>query len=178
MVIVGVLTVLLIAAILLLLGVVLTVIRLQVVIPALLRGQLSESELTVQFLEIVAVMLKAIFFYLIGVGSYSLFVAPLNLPISLGVETLNDLENRIVSIIIVILAVSFLEHFIAWQNSMELLQNGLALALVSAALVGFQFVTHFTKEKASTKENRAQQDAHDELFTDHRERNESRLRDQ
>jgi uncharacterized membrane protein YqhA len=176
-VILGVLTVLVISAVLLFLGIVMTVMRLWVVVPSTITGQMTASEVTVEFLEIVTVMLKAIFFYIIGVGSYSLFVAPLNLPIALGVETLNDLENKVVSIIIVIMAVSYLEHFIAWQNPMELLQNGVALALVSAGLIGFQFVSHYTKEKASASENRVQQNAHDELFQDHRERNEARLKE-
>ena len=44
----------------------------------------------------------------IGVGLYSLFIAPLNLTVSLGVETLSDLESKVLSVVVVIMAVTFL----------------------------------------------------------------------
>ena len=55
-------------------------------------------ELTVEFLEIVSLMLKAVVFYLIGVGLWSLFVAPLNITVSLGVRTLSDLEAKVAAL--------------------------------------------------------------------------------
>lgn len=59
-----------------------------------LGGEIGTTLLTVRFLEIVTVMLKAVFFYIIGVGLYSLFISPLNVTVALGVETLNDLETK------------------------------------------------------------------------------------
>lgn len=41
------------------------------------RGELNSTDLTVKFLEIVSVMLKAVVFYIIGVGLYSLFISTL-----------------------------------------------------------------------------------------------------
>ena len=110
------------------------------------HGDLASTQLTVEFLEIVSVMLKAVVFYLIGVGLYSLFVAPLNITVSLGVETLADLESKVVSVVVVILGVTFLEHFIRWQQPLETLEFGGAAALVVAALVLFQRYNHQAKE--------------------------------
>ena len=56
----------------------------------LLAGELGATRLTVEFLEIVSVMLKAVVFYIIGVGLYSLFVAPLNITVSLGVYVVSN----------------------------------------------------------------------------------------
>jgi uncharacterized membrane protein YqhA len=53
-------------------------------------NDVGSTEIVVRFLEIVTVMLKAVFFYLIGVGFYSLFIAPLNVTVALGVESLNE----------------------------------------------------------------------------------------
>ncbi|MDX1375860.1 MAG: YqhA family protein [Burkholderiales bacterium] len=100
------------------------------------------TALTLRFLEIVTVMLKAVFFYLIGVGFYSLFISPLNVTVALGVETLNDLETKIISVVVVIMAVSFLERFIDWQSREDVLWSAGALAMAVAALTVFQWQTH------------------------------------
>jgi len=72
-------------------------------------------------------MLEAVVFYLIGVGLYSVFISPMNVTVALGVETLNDLEERAISVIIAILTINFLEHFIQLK-SLATLEFGIAAA--------------------------------------------------
>lgn len=128
------------------------------------KGNFDTTSLTVEFLELVSVMLKAVVFYIIGVGLYSLFIAPLNLTISLGVETLNDLETKVVSVVVVILGVTFLEHFILWQQPLETLQFGAAMALVVGALVLFQHYNHRAKEDQKANNSDVQKRAQRDLF--------------
>ncbi|WP_264777454.1 YqhA family protein [Deinococcus aetherius] len=110
------------------------------------RGTFTEGigsqsgTLAVEFLEVVSTMLKAVVFYIIGVGLYSLFIRPLNLTSALGVESLSDLEQKVVSVVIVILGVTFLEHFIRWEDPQETLYFAGSLALAGGALVFFQRV--------------------------------------
>jgi uncharacterized membrane protein YqhA len=167
-VLVAVVAVLLVAIALFVLGAVLTVVAIWHAIQALLRGDLLATNLTVEFLEIVSVMLKAVIFYIIGVGFYSLFVAPLNLPVALGVETLNDLETKVVSVVVVIMAVTFLEHFILWERPDELLQFGITLAVVVVALVAFQVYSHWSKEEALRQHPESQREAQHQLFEEGR----------
>jgi len=127
-----------------------------------LSGELSGTDATIRFLAIVAIMLKAVFFYLIGVGLFSLFIAPLNLTVSLGVETLNDLETKLISVVIVIMAVAFLERFIQWVNPMEVLIGAGALALAVMALVFFKI--HTTREGQETRSRHDQDWARLEMF--------------
>lgn len=137
----------------------------------LLQGEeLGATRLTVEFLEIVSVMLKAVIFYIIGVGLYSLFVAPLNITISLGVETLNDLESKVVSVIVVILGVTFLEHFIRWEDPVATLQFGGAMALVVAPLVLFQHHSHKAKEEQKTHRPNEQARAEHSMFEEDQEK--------
>ena len=119
-VLLAVIAVLLVALSLFLLGTILAIIGIWEAWAALLDGRLEATDLTVEFLEIVSLMLKAVFFYLIGVGFYSLFIAPLNIATSLGVETLNDLETKVISVVVVILAVRFLEEFISGKQALEI----------------------------------------------------------
>lgn len=145
-VLLAVVAVLLVALSLFLLGTILAFRGIWEAWATLFHGRIEATDLTVEFLEIVSVMLKAVFFYLIGVGLYSLFIAPLNIATSLGVETLNDLETKVISVVVVILAVSFLEEFISGKQALEILQYGGALAVAVAALVLFQFYNHRAKE--------------------------------
>jgi uncharacterized membrane protein YqhA len=121
-------------------------------------GAVKSTDLTVRFLEIVTVMLKAVFFYLIGVGLFSLFISPLNLTVALGVETLNDLETKVISVVIVIMGVHFLEHFIQWQDPLATLQHAASLGIVVAALVFFKVFA--AREAIETKRHRAEAVAH------------------
>lgn len=138
---------------------------------ALSQGNTNGTELSIEILEIVTVMLKAVVFYLIGVGLYSLFIAPLNLTTALGLSTLTDLEIKIVSVIIVILGVTYLEHFIRWQEPVEILIYGVSLAIVVAALVFFQIHTHHAARADADKESHERAEAQHELFhEDHEQR--------
>jgi len=170
LVLVGVIAVLVIAAALFIFGAGLAVWSVWNAIQQTAQGQASTTDLTIQFLEIVSTMLKAVIFYLIGVGFYSLFIAPLNLPVALGVETLNDLESKVVSVVVVIMAITFLEHFIQWPQSSEILQFGAAFALVTVALVLFQFHLHRGKEDLLKGSPAVEERAHVELFSEGRER--------
>lgn len=163
-VLLAVISVLLVAVALFLLGVIQACTGIWSAITTVFSGHFETITLTIKFLEIVSTMLKAVVFYIIGVGLYSLFIAPLNLTVSLGVETLNDLEDKIVSVVIVILAVTFLEHFVRWDKPLETLEFGAALALVVGALVFFQRHSHHAKEVQQAKNSDVTARAKKELF--------------
>lgn len=153
-VVVAVLAVLLAAFSLFLLGAYLAAENVYSAWSGVIGGDVQSTDLTVRFLEIVTVMLKAVFFYLIGVGLFSLFIAPLNVTVALGVETLNDLETKVISVVIVIMGVHFLEHFIQWVDPMVTLQHAASLGIVVAALVFFKVFAH--REALDTKRHRPQ----------------------
>ncbi len=135
----------------------------------LMAGNLQHARLTLVFLEVVSIMLEAVVFYIVGVGLYSLFIAPMNVTVALGVETLNDLEERVISVIIAILAINFLEHFIEWQKPLATLEFGVALAVVVAALVAFQAFSHKATEDQKNHNSNAQARAQRELFNEDNE---------
>lgn len=138
---------------------------------AIASGGVDGSAITVEILEVVGMMLKAVVFYIVGVGLYSLFIAPLNLTAALGVESLNDLETKVVSVLIVIMSLTFLEHFLSWKDPQGTLQFGLALAAVVAALVFFQRYMHRAKEDQRANAPDVQARAQREMFHgDHEQR--------
>lgn len=127
-------------------------------------GKLHAADLTVEFLEIVTVMMKAVVFYLIGVGLYSLFITPLNVTVALGVRTLSDLEEKVINVIVVILSVTFLQHFIQWNNPLETMYYGAALAMVVIALMLFQHFRQKAREVQKSESPNVQAKAQKEMF--------------
>lgn len=166
----AVIAVLLVAFSLFLVGTVQAVVGVWQAWSAVLGGELQFTDITVSFLEIVSTMLKAVVFYLIGVGLYSLFIAPLNVAVSLGVETLHDLESKVVNVVVVIMAVTFLEHFIGWTEPLQTLQFGAALALAVGALVLFQMYSHRAKEAQKARDPDVQARAKQDMFEHDREK--------
>ncbi len=137
-----------------------------------LYGEAGSTEQIVESLSIIGVMLRAVVFYIIGVGLYSLFIAPLNLTTALGMESLSDLEVKVISVVIVILAIKFLQEFVKWNQQLEIAYFGGTLAVVVAALVLFQWnsrnAKEFSKEHAPDVAKRAQKEMF-EKDKEHRE---------
>lgn len=133
------------------------------------QGEAGSTDQIVSSLSIIGVMLRAVVFYLIGVGLFSLFIAPLNLTAALGIESLNDLETKVISVVIVILAISFLQHFVQWTNPAETAYFGFTLAVVVAALVLFQWNSHHAKEFSAKHLPNETKLAQKELFEDKKE---------
>lgn len=136
------------------------------------EGEAGSTKQIVESLSIIGVMLRAVVFYIIGVGLYSLFIAPLNLTTALGVESLSDLEVKVISVVVVILAVKFLQEFVKWGEPIEIAYFGGTMALVVLALVLFQWNSRrskeFSKEHAPDVAKRAQK----EMFEDSKEQRE------
>jgi uncharacterized membrane protein YqhA len=137
---VGILGVLLIAMALFLLAAGLAFVSVWDAVVGVVSGELSSTDLKVLFLRVVTLVLKAVAFYIIGTGLYTLFIGPLPFGAGVRVESLTDLELKLISVIVVILASTFLEQFAEGGDPLAILRLGGALALVVFALVAFQFV--------------------------------------
>ena len=95
-------------------------------------------------IELVDLFLLATVLYVIAVGLYELFIDDrLPLPTWLEIRTLDDLKDKLIGVVVVVMAVLFLGQLISWDGQRELLGYGAAVALVIAAL------TYFTGQKKS-----------------------------
>jgi uncharacterized membrane protein YqhA len=125
-------------------------------------------------LNIVSTMLEAVVFYLVGVGLYSLFISPLNVAVALGIESLTDLESKILSVIIVIMGSTFLQHFVRWKDPEGTLEFGGALAIVVVSLVSLQWLGHRVTEMQKSSSLKTQIRAQQEMFHELTEQHEVR----
>ena len=102
---------------------------------AINRGDLPH--LAVRLIELMDKFLIATGLYIFAVGLYDLFLGELNLPKWLDVHDLHDIKARISSILVLVMAIVFVEHLVEWEKPMETLALGAAIALVTMALLAF-----------------------------------------
>jgi uncharacterized membrane protein YqhA len=102
------------------------------------HGKLTLDEakhLSVEFIQLTDVFLLGTVLYIVSLGLYQLFIRPdLPLPDWLRVHDLEDLKGELVRVIVVLLGVSFLGNVVNWNGESTILELGVAVALVIAAL--------------------------------------------
>ena len=96
----------------------------------------------VQMIASLDSLLLAIVLYIFSVAIYELFFGKINVPDWLVIENLDGLKEKLASVIILILAVTFLEHLVEWKDAKETLMFGVSIAAVLIALV---FYMHHKK---------------------------------
>jgi uncharacterized membrane protein YqhA len=89
----------------------------------------------INLVEAVDLFLLGTAFYLIALGLYELFIdehAPV--PAWLEIHDLDDLKNKLLSVIVVVLGVQFLAQTLNWKGDFSLLTLGVSIAVVILSL--------------------------------------------
>lgn len=104
----------------------------------IMRGELAMKEVLVKFIELADIYLLAIVLYIIALGLYELFIDDrVPLPKWLEIHTLEDLKEKLVGVVVVVLAVLYLGKVIEGGDALSLLYLGAGIAAVTAALAYF-----------------------------------------
>jgi uncharacterized membrane protein YqhA len=107
---------------------------LRVVLQAFGAGVFDEKGaklLAVELVTIIDLFLLGTVLYIVAVGLYELFVDPgLPMPAWLRITTLDDLKERLLGVVVVLLAVTFLGSAVTWDGNTNILPFGLAIATV------------------------------------------------
>ena len=99
----------------------------------------ASKTMAVAIIEIIDLFLVGTVSYIAAIGLYKLFIAQedVELPVRLKIRNLQDLENKIIGVIIAALAVAFLGQAAGPYDPNALLGYGGGIALVIAALAFF-----------------------------------------
>lgn len=101
-------------------------------------GPKGAKGLILAFIELTDLFLLATVLYVIAIGLFELFVDDrLDLPNWLEIHDLNDLKEKLIGVIIVVMGVLFLGQVVTWDGQRDLLGYGVGIALVIAALTWF-----------------------------------------
>jgi uncharacterized membrane protein YqhA len=104
--------------------------------------------LTVNEIFLADVSLIATALFLVAVGLYELFISKINFPVGVQVASLDDLKDKLLGVIVVALAVTFLAQITTWDGKTDLLSYGVSIALVVLALGVFSY---FRRDKTHDK---------------------------
>lgn len=119
---------------------------------ALFDGSVSEKETLVDFITLADLFLLSTVLYIIALGLYQLFIDDtLPLPHWLVVTDLDDLKEKLTSVVIVVLAVFFLGSVVKAVEPMNIMWEGLGIAAVVGGLSLFLIAfrgSHRTDGKA------------------------------
>jgi uncharacterized membrane protein YqhA len=98
----------------------------------------GSKALLLSIIELVDLFLLATALYVISAGLFELFIDDaLPLPSWLEIHDLDDLKDKLIKVVIVVLGVLFLGQVITWDGTRDLLGFGAAVSLVIAALTYF-----------------------------------------
>jgi len=99
----------------------------------------ADSSITIELIEIIDIFLISTTILIFAASLYELFIGKLDLPEWMLAHNLYELKNKLSSMIVLVMAVKFLQKLIDIKDGTELLQRGIAVAVVSAALIAFGY---------------------------------------
>jgi uncharacterized membrane protein YqhA len=98
------------------------------------------DQLKVTLIDTVDTFMVATVLMVIAFGLYQLFVNPrVDLPSVLQTRSFGELEKRLASMVIVVLAVSFLSEAVNWNGDANLLGFGVAIGVVMLGVSAFLY---------------------------------------
>lgn len=101
-------------------------------------GHVDMQDMLVEYIEYADFFLLAVVLYIMSVGLYSLFIDDeVDLPSWLQIRNLDDLKEKLVGVIVVVMGVYFLGRLIHGANSADLLMTGIGIGAVVFSLAYF-----------------------------------------
>lgn len=99
------------------------------------------------FIELFDLFLLGTVMLIMALSLYTLFIdADLKIPSRLQIHTFEDLKVNLMTVIIAVMAVTFLGQVMSWDGKSDLLSVGVAVALVIAALNVFVWIAKSSKK--------------------------------
>jgi uncharacterized membrane protein YqhA len=95
----------------------------------------QDPQIAIYLIELVEAFLIAAALLIFAASLYELFVGDLALPEWMVAHDLHELEVKLSSMVILIMAIKFLEHVEEWKDPQSALLWGVAIAVVSATLI-------------------------------------------
>lgn len=102
------------------------------------KGELTMQDMLVEYIEYADFFLLSIVLYIMSIGLYSLFIDDeIEMPSWLEIHTLDDLKEKLVSVIVVVMGVFFLGRLIHGADSLDLLCMGAGIGAVVLSMAYF-----------------------------------------
>lgn len=117
--------------------------------------------LAVEFIELIDLFLLGTVLYIVALGLYELFIDDrLPMPRWLLIRDLDDLKDKLLGVVIVLLGVTFLGKVVTWNGDRSIIYFGVAIAAVIASLGGFVAISRKGHGEDSSTENGLSEETH------------------
>jgi uncharacterized membrane protein YqhA len=116
----------------------------------------GSKHLAIESIEAIDLFLLATVLYIIALGLYELFVQSLPMPSWLEITSLDDLKSKLIGVVIVMLAVTFLGEVVSWDGTTNILALGFAVGIVLFALAFYLNVGFQSRHETTLTENKQQ----------------------
>jgi uncharacterized membrane protein YqhA len=102
------------------------------------EGDIGKAEAMIEFIQLADAFLLATVLYVMALGLYELFIDDrIPVPKWLQIHTLDDLKSKLVSVVVVVMAVLFLGAVISTETAIDLMYRGVGIGAIIAALAYF-----------------------------------------
>jgi len=101
----------------------------------------TQTEGLYDLIAVMDIFLIATALYIFAVGLYALFIGKVDLPQWFECGSLHDLKVALSRVIILVMAVTFLEHLVDWKNASETLMFAAAIAIIMLSLIAYGRLT-------------------------------------
>lgn len=109
-------------------------------ISALVASYGKDPLAAIALIELMDTFLIATALFIFSVGLYELFIGDLDLPDWLEIHNLHDLKAKLGSVVVLVMAVTFLKHLVEWKDPLGTMYFAIAVGVVAASLIAF---SHF-----------------------------------
>lgn len=113
-------------------------------------------ELSVHFISAIDLFMVAVVMFVMGIGLFELFVdrdQSIGYPYWLRIHDLNDLKEKLIAAAVVVIVITFLKHIVKWENPIETLYFGGAIAIVIVAITFFSKLVVGGEPRKKKEEN-------------------------
>jgi len=109
------------------------------VLTSILTSIGTDPTAAIALVELMDTFLIATVLFIFAIGMYELFIGNVSLPEWLVIKNLHDLKVKLSNVIILVMGIIFLEHLVEWKDPQGTLFFGIAVTVVSAALITFSY---------------------------------------
>lgn len=100
----------------------------------------ADAAITIEFVEIIDTFLIATAILIFTVSLYELFIGGIDVPEWMLAHNLYELKGKLSSMVVLVMGVKFLQKLVEVKDASELMRIGIAIAVVSAALIAFGYL--------------------------------------
>ena len=98
-----------------------------------------DNGIAIALVSVVDTVLIGSVLFVSAASIYEIFIDKLDLPSGMLAHNLSELKSKLGAILVLIMALKFVEHLVEWKDAMNTLLYAIGIGIVSAALIALSY---------------------------------------